>query len=120
MLAHRLRHSIKIQSPIESQDDDSGEIITIWQDIELSTGKSDMPAEVLTGGGKESYAENSKFSEVAARINIRWFPYPQQELYKCRIIWESQIMNIIDVQTDLTARQEWRFKCEAGVSVSGG
>lgn len=119
MLNHRLRHRIKIQKPVESQDGDTGEIITTWQNIELSAGKPDIPAEVLTGAGKESYAENSKFSEVVARINIRWFPYGQQDLYKCRIIWESQVFNIVDVQTDLTARQEWRFKCEAGVSNEG-
>lgn len=119
MLAHRLIHSVNIQEPIEEQNPLTGEVKIIWVNIELSPGKTNIPSEVLTGAGRESFASSSKYSEVDARINMRWFPYDQQRLYKCRILWEGQIFSIVSVETDKTARQEWRFKCKAGVSSSG-
>ncbi|EGR1131331.1 TPA: head-tail adaptor protein [Vibrio cholerae] len=119
MLSHRLTHVIQIQEPIESQDDDSGAIITTWQTIEIAAGKPNIPAEVLTGPGKEVSAAGSKYPEVVARINVRWFPFDMQKLYECRILWEGQIFGIHSVDTDRTARQEWRFKCKAGVNQEG-
>ncbi|MCG3743087.1 MULTISPECIES: head-tail adaptor protein [Vibrio] len=119
MLAHRLIHSVNIQEPIEEQNPLTGEMTIIWVNIELSPGKPNIPAEVLTGAGREVISSASKHAEVDARINMRWFPYDQQSLYKCRILWEGQVFGIVSVETDKTARQEWRFKCKAGVSTSG-
>lgn len=116
MLSYRLRHVIRLQSPIETQDPVTGEINISWQNIELSPGKPDIPAEVLTGPGRELVAASSKHSEADARINIRWFPISQHALYKCRAIWEEQVYSITSVETDITARQEWRLRCKAGVS----
>ncbi|EKZ9178145.1 head-tail adaptor protein [Vibrio vulnificus] len=120
MLSYRLNHVIQIQEPIESQDEETGEIITTWQSIELSAGKVNIPAEVLTGPGKEVSTSGSRYPEVVARINARWFPFDMQRLYECRILWEGQIFAIHSVDTDRTARQEWRFKCKAGVNQEGG
>lgn len=116
MLSYRLRHVVKIQHPENSQDPITGEIKTTWQNIELSPGKPDMPAEVLTGAGREFIAASAKQAEADARINLRWFPYPVPDLYQCRILWEGQIFSIISVETDITARREWRLRCKAGVS----
>lgn len=116
MLAHRLRHRVRIQYPVETQDPVTGEVLTSWSDVELSPGKPDIPAEVLTGAGRELIAAGAKHGETDARINVRWFPYTWNELYKCRIVWQQQYFNVVSVETDVTGRQEYRFKCKAGVS----
>ena len=49
--------------------------------------------------------------EIAARINLRWFPGLTQSM---RIVWDSKVFNIRSIETDLTGRQEYRLKCVAG------
>ncbi|MBF4280523.1 hypothetical protein EAY27_25920, partial [Vibrio anguillarum] len=60
MLTHRLTHIIQMQKPIEDQNQTTGEIKTTWEAIELSAGKPNIPAEVLTGPGKEVSKDLSK------------------------------------------------------------
>lgn len=66
MQAGRLRHRIKIQEPIESQND-IGETITTWQDF-----AENVPAAVEPLTGREYYAAQQEQSDVSTRIRIRW------------------------------------------------
>lgn len=114
----RLRHRIAIQEPVKTQSATTGEmIITSWQTLVISgLALSSVPAEVLTGPGKEFIASAAKQLETTARINIRWFPASLMELAQCRILWDGRIYDVVSIETDKTARQEWRFKCIDGVS----
>lgn len=115
MLSHRLRHRIAIQEPIKTQDPASGGAeITVWQN--LIVGGREMvsvPAEVLTGAGREFIAANAQQAETKARINLRWFPGLNETH---RILWEGKTYNIRSIDTDITARREYRLQCEDGVN----
>lgn len=108
MLAYRLRHRITIQELVETQDTTTGAVTRAWEDFETN-----VPAEVLTGAGKEFVESASTQGQLNARINTRWFPGLTQ---KMRVIWDTNIYNITSIETDITARQEYRLKCSAGVT----
>lgn len=115
MLSHRLRHRVAVQEQVESQNSTTGAISISWQNVTLadSTILSAVPAEVLTGGGKEMIEGDARQGEIAARINMRWFPGLTQAM---RIVWDGQVFNIKSIETDVTARREYRLRCTAGVN----
>ena len=108
MLAYRLRHRVAVQELVEVQDTTTGSVTREWENV-----YTDVPAEVLTGPGKEFVQSGSTQGEIAARINMRWFPGLTQ---KMRIEWDTNIFNITSIETDITGRQEYRLKCVAGVT----
>ena len=108
MLAYRLRHRVTVQELVEVQDTTTGAVTREWEDFLAS-----VPAEVLTGAGKEFVGSGATQGEIAARINMRWFPGLTQ---KMRVLWDTKVFNITSIETDTTARQEYRLKCSAGVS----
>ncbi|WP_460874778.1 head-tail adaptor protein [Paralcaligenes ginsengisoli] len=115
MLAHRLRHRVIIQEQVNAQDPTTGAIALTWQNVWLDSNTElvDVPAEVLTGPGKELNQSGTVQAEVAARITLRWFPGLMQSM---RILWDGQIFNIGSIETDITARREYRLRCISGVS----
>lgn len=115
MLANRLRHRIAIQEQVHTQDADTGASIVYWAPIVLSDGTvmDAVPAEVLTGAGGEFIQSDSQQKEIVARINIRWF---EGLLPTMRITWNGNLYRIEDIQLDVTARQEYRIRCSAGVN----
>lgn len=106
-LAPRLRHRITFQQQVAERDED-GVLHTTWQDMQ-----DDVPAEVLTGAGREFNASGQVQAEVAARITCRWFPGLEASW---RILWDGLIYNIATFDTDATGRREWRIRCTAGVN----
>lgn len=108
MLSYRLRHRINVQQLIETTDPITGALTRTWETILFN-----VPAEVLTGPGREFVQSGATQGELAARINTRWFPGLTQ---KMRIEWDGTMFNIISIETDATARREYRIKCKAGVS----
>lgn len=115
MLSNRLRHRITIQELVEIQDTTTGAVSREWETLILDDGTimDAVPAEVLTGAGKEYMGSGAIQNEIAARINMRWFPGLTQ---KHRILWDTNTFNITSIETDITARQEYRLKCSAGVT----
>ena len=115
MLAHRLRHRVAIQEQVETQDSLTGAYSIAWETVMLDsdTALSAVPAEVLTGAGREFVNSGTTQAEIAARINLRWFPGLTAAM---RIVWDGKIFNIYSIETDATARQEYRLKCTAGLN----
>jgi SPP1 family predicted phage head-tail adaptor len=115
MLAYRLRHRITIQELNEVQDTTTGAVSYEWETAILEDGTilDAVPAEVLTGAGREFIQSGATQGEIDARINMRWFPGLTQ---KMRVLWDTKVFNIVSIETDITARQEYRLKCKAGVS----
>lgn len=114
MLAYRLRHRVAFQEQQVGQNPETGAPVITWVNafangIELSS----VPAEVLTGAGRELMAAGAKQAETTARINLRWFPGLKQSW---RILWDDRVYNITGMATDITARQEWRLQCTDGVN----
>lgn len=115
MLAYRMRHRIQFQRQVHTQDPDTGEVTTTWEAV-LFSGRLDVPAEVLTGPGRELIAADAPQAETTARINCRWFPVDRLELYTWRVIWDGRVYNITSAETDVTARREWRLRCSDGLT----
>lgn len=115
MLAHRLRHRITFQEQVNTQDPNTGAVTLSWENVWLdsSTELKDVPAEVLTGPGREWVGAGTINAETAARINLRWFPGLNTAW---RILWDGQVYNIQSKETDVTGRQEWRLRCVDGPS----
>lgn len=108
MLAYRLRHRVRVERFVTGRDPNTGAVINEWQ-----TFVDNVPAEVLTGPGRELNQSGSVQAEVAARINMRWFPGLTQAM---RIIWDGIIYNIGSIETDMTARREYRLKVTGGIN----
>ncbi|HHF0382847.1 TPA: phage head closure protein [Pseudomonas aeruginosa] len=115
MLAYRMRHRIQFQQQVHTQDHDTGEETTTWETV-LFSGHADLPAEVLTGPGRELIAADATQAETTARINCRWFPVERLELYTWRVLWDGRVYNITSAETDVTARREWRLRCSDGLT----
>ena len=115
MLHHRLRHRVTFRRQVNAQDPETGIITREWQTATLADGTvlDQVPAEVLTGPGREWMGSGTINAETAARINVRWFPGLLQSW--C-VVWDGRIFNIESAETDITGRQEWRLRCVDGPS----
>jgi SPP1 family predicted phage head-tail adaptor len=114
MMAHRLRHRILIETPQRVQNTETGDVATVW-----ATLYENVPAEVLTGPGRDAIAAGALQNEATCRINIRWFDISRTELVNCRITWDGRLYSIVSAEQDITARREWRLTCQEGVEVYG-
>lgn len=115
MEAQRYRHRIEIQEKVETQDSETGDVGHTWETFYLDsdTPCDEVPAEVLTGPGREFNAADAKQAETTARVAFRWFP---GLLPTMRILWDGKVYDIVSIETDLTARREYRLRCKDGVT----
>lgn len=118
MSSGKYRHRVHIQHKDVDQDPTTGAETYTWETVYLDsdTPLDSVPAEVLTGPGKELRAEGTKYAETSARINIRWFEGLQPDM---RILWDGKVFDIISIETDVTARREYRLICKDGVNDGG-
>lgn len=110
-LSARLRQRITLQSQEQEQDSETGEVSHQWV-----TMYDSIPAEVLTGAGREFRDSAAMQSETTARITIRWFDVDRIAMYAWRILCDGRVYNIASVETDATARREWRLRCTDGLN----
>jgi SPP1 family predicted phage head-tail adaptor len=108
VLAQRLRHRVDIDEQIEEVASSGEPLGFVWQNW-----LANVPAEVLTGPGREFSAANAKQAETTARITLRWFAGLTQAH---RIRWDGHVYAITGLETDATGRMEWRVVCEDGVN----
>lgn len=115
MEAQKYRHRIAIQRKVEVQNPTTGDIAWAWQTVFLDsdTPLDSVPAEVLTGPGREFSAADAKQAETTARIQCRWFPGLTQAM---RVLWDGKTYDITSIETDATARREYRMRCKDGVT----
>lgn len=113
MLSSRLRHRVSFERQCNVQDPVTGDLLTSWAPAFASTGESlaSVAAEVLTGPGREYEGSGTKNAEIAVRVNLRWFPGLNQSW---RIRWQGRAFDIESIETDVTARREYRLKCVNG------
>lgn len=114
MLSHRLRHRVTFQRQVNVRNPATGLDDTAWENATANgVVLVNVPAEVLTGAGRELIAAGAKQAETKARINLRWFPGLEQTW---RILWDDRVFDIAGMATDITARREWRLQCVDGLS----
>lgn len=118
MRAQGYRHRIGFQERVETQDSETGAVSSSWEYVELDSSVTldSVPAEVLTGPGKEFNAANAKQAETSARINCRWFG-PVDPAW--RVLWDGYVYDILSVEFDATGRRETRLRVKQGVSDGG-
>lgn len=104
----KYRHRVTIEQQVESRDAMGGVVVS-WVPFALN-----VPAEVLTGPGRELIAADQQQADIAARINLRYMPGVTA---KMRIVWDGRLFNIEgEPDLDPTGRRELRCKCTAGVN----
>lgn len=109
MLAQRLRHRVTVQHQVPEYTSGGEEVGYVWDEF-----LEDVPAEVLTGPGREFNAADAKQAETTARMTLRWFPGLLPDM---RILWDGRVFDIIgEPETDITGRMEWRLRCKGGVN----
>lgn len=114
MFTQRLRHRVAFESPTVTQDQYGGESIEwVTASLDSNTLLSSVPAECLTGPGREAIQSNSKYAEDDLRVNCRWFPGLD---YDWRIVWEGKNYDITSIETDVSGRREYRLRCKAGLT----
>ena len=72
-----------------------------------------MPAECLTGPGREAILGNAPRAVAALRVSLRWFSGLQAD---DRIVWDGKNYDILTIETDRTGRLEYRVTCAAGAN----
>lgn len=107
-LAARLRHRVTIERRVDSVDSETGATVYQWQPI-----ATNVPAEVLTGPGRELRAAGGRYAEADARMTLRMF---NEVRATDRVIWLGVAYNIISIETDRTATREYRLVCKAGLT----
>jgi len=115
MLSQRYRHRITFEEQVTLVDSTEGSREVDWIPVVLDSGEvlQDVPAEVLTGPGREWMQSGKTQAEVASRINCRWFPGLDPAW---RITWNGLIYNIGTYDMDRTAQREYRIQCTAGAN----
>lgn len=105
----KYRHRVTIERKVTTRDPSDGSTVVNWM-----TFIANVPAEVLTGAGRELVAANAEQAEITARINMRWFPGLTSQM---RILWDGMVFAIAaPPETDSTARREWRVRCSDGLN----
>lgn len=110
-------HRVHLQEKVETQSPVTGSITHTWATFHIN-GESDkpadaLPAEVLTGPGKEPIAADAKQAMTTARINLPWFP---GLLPTMRILWQGRTFDITSIEVDRTARMQYRLTCSDGLT----
>lgn len=113
MLATRLRHRVAFEMPVQVTDSNGFKQISWVVAVAYGVTLDSVPAEVFTGPGREPIAANAKQAETTLRVNLRWFPGLKQNW---RLLWDENIYDISSIETDATARREYRLKCTGGLT----
>jgi len=106
MQAQRLRHRVTFSRPVTSQDSE-GKTSKSWV---TDAGMSSIPAEILTGPGREAITGGAKHEDAAARINIRYFS-GLETFWRVTDDATGIIYDITSKDTDKTGQREHRLIC---------
>lgn len=114
------RHFVTFQEQVKEKDSNNDWVITWVTAVVDGLVLENVPAEVLTGSGREFVEGGAVQADIAARIATRWFPGLKSAW---RILWDPMtgeppyIWNIAgEPDMDLTGRREWRIKAAAKVN----
>lgn len=104
----KYRHRVTFEHQVTTRDPGDGSELVAWEVF-----VANVPAEVLTGPGREFNAANAEQAETVARMNVRWFPGLTSDM---RALWDGRVYNLKPPETDSTGRREYRIQCTDGVN----
>lgn len=103
----KYRHRVTFERPVTTRDRVDGGVVVDWFPFQQN-----VPAEVLTGPGKENVAANAQEGVEYARVNVRWFP---GLLSSMRMLWDDRVWELSGPpETDSTGRREYRLQVSTG------
>jgi SPP1 family predicted phage head-tail adaptor len=108
MLTHKLRQRITLQSQVQTQDANTGEITVTWADW-----LANEPAEVVPLSGKEFIAAGATQAGVDCRMTIRW---RSGVLPTMRVVYDGNNYQISAVLPDPSNRRWLTIMCQRGVN----
>lgn len=107
-LAARLHHRVSVRRRSETRDPATGFAVVAWTPV-----IERLPAEVLTGPGREAEARGQTQNEVAARITVRWHPSLKSPT-GLRIDHDGDVYHVETAAFDATGRRSITFVCSSG------
>jgi SPP1 family predicted phage head-tail adaptor len=108
-ITHRLRHRVSFEEKYSVRDSD-GMVDESWVQIE---GLENVPAEVLTGPGREAIPADQPVSTVAARITVRYLSRLAIP-HGLRIIHRDDIYHVETFYMDATGTKQITMVCSKG------
>jgi head-tail adaptor len=108
-ITHRLRHRVSFWQKVAVRDVD-GMVDESWSMIE---DLENVPAEVLTGPGRESVPADQPISTVAARITVRYLSQLASP-YGLRITHGDDIYHVETFHADATGMKQITMVCSKG------
>lgn len=114
----KYRHRVAIERKVEAQDATTGEVSHTWAPLSLSSDVTTaaVPAQCLTGPGREAKLAGAPQAAATLRVAFRWFPGLRAT---DRIVWQSVAYDIAGIETDATGRREYRVTCTGGLNDGG-
>jgi head-tail adaptor len=114
----RYRHRVAIEEKVDTQDATTGEVVRTWASIVLdsNTDLDSVPAECLTGPGREFKEGQTTQRAADLRVRLRWF---DGLTTANRLVWDGKNYNITGIETDETGRREYRLTCVYGLNDGG-
>jgi SPP1 family predicted phage head-tail adaptor len=110
ILAHRLRHQLTLESKVQTQDPNTGAVVTSWQTVDT------LAAEVAPLSAREYIVGQQVDSKITTRITIRYRPDITTDM---RLI-DSQGLHIYQIEGvlgDLKSGLEYlTLPCSEGVN----
>jgi len=91
MRAGDLRHTVEIQKPVRTQDQNTGEVTTTWSRVAV------VAAHVEPFSVRDFMQSQADQSELSARIKVRYRTGITADM---RILFRGQVYNIAGVQPD--------------------
>lgn len=110
LLGARLRHRVSFDVLGVATRDSNGNLVRDWEPV---AALQNVPAEVLTGPGKESTPAAQPVSTIAARVTLRY----QSDLadpYGMRVRFGAVAYHVETHYFDVTGRQWVTLVCSAG------
>lgn len=107
-LAARLHHRVSVHRRSETRDPTTGFAAVAWTPV-----VERLPAEVLTGPGREAEARGQTQNEIAARITVRWHPSLKSPT-GLRVTHGDDLYHVETASFDATGRVSITFVCSTG------
>jgi SPP1 family predicted phage head-tail adaptor len=102
----KLRHTVCLQQPIDSQDE-FGKALSTWASV------ATVHAQVQSSAGSESVDNGQITAQLTHVVTVRCFPGLSPHW---RVLWHGKILQILEVKTDATAKRWQILKCSEVVS----
>ena len=102
----KLRHTVCLQRPIDSQDE-FGKALSTWASV------ATVHAQVQSSAGSESVDNGQITALLTHVVTVRCFPALSPHW---RVLWNGKVLQILEIKVDATAKRWQILKCSEVVN----